>query len=133
MSLAALDAIRSCRRVYLEAYTSILMSSDPDAPLEAARLEALYGRPVVVADREHVEGRSDDILEGAESDEGSVAFLVVGDVYGATTHSDLELRARARGVPVRVHHAASVLNAAGCCGLQLYRFGETVSLCLPER
>jgi len=42
----------------------------------------------------------------------------------ATTHTDLQLRARQLGIPVRVVHNASVMNAVGTCGLQLYRFGE---------
>ena len=37
-------------------------------------------------------------------------------------------RARALGVPTSVVHNASIMNAVGCCGLQLYRFGETVSV-----
>ncbi|CAI5497818.1 unnamed protein product [Closterium sp. Naga37s-1] len=46
----------------------------------------------------------------------------------ATTHTDLMLRARQQGVAVSVVHNASVLNAVGATGLQLYRFGETVSI-----
>ena len=42
----------------------------------------------------------------------------------ATTHTDLELRARRAGIAVRVIHNASIMNAVGVCGLQLYRFGE---------
>jgi diphthine synthase len=38
------------------------------------------------------------------------------------------LRARALGIPTRVIHNASILNAAGACGLQLYNFGQAVSL-----
>ena len=57
-----------------------------------------------------------------------VNFRVVGDPFGATTHSDLMARARALGVPTAVVHNASIMNAVGCCGLQLYRFGETISL-----
>jgi diphthine synthase len=33
---------------------------------------------------------------------------------------------------VRVIHNASIMNAAGCCGLQLYRFGQTVSITFQE-
>lgn len=32
------------------------------------------------------------------------------------------------GVDVKVVHNASVMNAVGVCGLQLYRYGETVSI-----
>lgn len=46
----------------------------------------------------------------------------------ATTHTDIILRARSLGIPVRVIHNASIMNAVGACGLQLYNFGQTVSL-----
>jgi len=175
--------------VYLEMYTSILMC-------DKARLEALYGKPVIVADREMVESQADEILEGADRED--VAFLVVGDPFGATTHTDLQasaphampaqaaaggwnmtlpwavallphraahgmpklrhhgahltrraaghchrlriaqrapsrarrltppgpahtpqLRAREKGIAVKVVHNASVMNAIGACGLQV--------------
>ena len=31
-------------------------------------------------------------------------------------------------VPFEVVHNASIMNAIGCCGLQLYNFGKTVSM-----
>ena len=49
-------------------------------------------------------------------------------LYSATTHSDIYLRAVAAGVEVKVFHNASIMNAIGCCGLQLYHFGQTVSI-----
>eukprot|EP00960_Hanusia_phi_P051670 760944-Hanusia_phi.AAC.3 len=78
-------------------------------------------------DREAVESNSDEMLEAAKTAE--VAFLVVGDVYGATTHTDIALRAKEMGIRVEVIHNASIMNACGACGLQLYNFGQTVSLC----
>ncbi len=42
----------------------------------------------------------------------------------ATTHTDLELRARALNISTKVIHNASIMNAVGACGLQLYKFGE---------
>lgn len=38
------------------------------------------------------------------------------------------LRARALGISARVIHNASIMNAIGACGLQLYNFGQAVSL-----
>ena len=38
------------------------------------------------------------------------------------------LRARELGIDVRVIHNASIMNAIGCTGLQLYNFGQTVSV-----
>lgn len=65
-------------------------------------------------------------MKHAESKE--VAFLVVGDPFGATTHTDLILRAKERRIKYQIVHNASIMNAIGCCGLQLYHFGETVSI-----
>jgi len=57
-----------------------------------------------------------------------VAFLVVGDPFCATTHTDLYLRCVKEGVKVDVIHNASIVSAMGCCGLMVYRFGEIVSI-----
>lgn len=46
----------------------------------------------------------------------------------ATTHTDLVVRAKKMAIEVKVVHNASVMNAIGVCGLQLYRYGETVSI-----
>lgn len=42
--------------------------------------EKLYGKSIIVADRETVEEKADDILLEASSSD--VAFLVVGDPFG---------------------------------------------------
>lgn len=60
--------------------------------------------------------------------ESNYAFLVVGDAFCATTHSDLYLRAVKLGIKVEVIHNASIISAVGCTGLQVYKFGETVSV-----
>lgn len=44
--------------------------------------------------------------------------------HRATTHSDLQLRALELNIPVKVIHNASIMNAIGAVGLQLYRYGE---------
>ncbi|XP_037794436.1 uncharacterized protein LOC119589878 [Penaeus monodon] len=119
VTVRGLEVIKKCARVYLEAYTSIISGGKEG-------LEKFYGREVILADREQVEQASDDLFAGAET--GDVALLVVGDPLGATTHTDLKLRAHQLGIPVEVISNASIMNAVGCCGLQLYHFGETVSI-----
>ncbi|KAH7673877.1 diphthine synthase protein [Dioscorea alata] len=124
ITLRGLEAVKASTKVYVEAYTSLLsfgLSSDG-----LSKLEKLYGKPVIVADREMVEERANQIL--SEASESDVAFLVVGDPFGATTHTDLVVRAKQLGIDVKVIHNASVMNAIGVCGLQLYRYGETVSI-----
>ncbi|EED82650.1 predicted protein [Postia placenta Mad-698-R] len=119
ITVRGLETVKGSARVYLEAYTSILM-------IQKERLEEFYGKDLILADRDMVETESDEILRDA--DKVDVSLLVVGDPYGATTHTDIVLRARALNIPTRVIHNASIMNAIGACGLQLYNFGQTVSL-----
>lgn len=46
----------------------------------------------------------------------------------ATTHTDLVLRARELGIQTNVVPNASIMSGIGCTGLQLYNFGQTVSM-----
>ena len=46
-----------------------------------------------------------------------IAFLVVGDPFCATTHTDVFLRATKLGIMVEVIHNSSIVNAIGCTGL----------------
>ncbi|KAK3688271.1 Diphthine synthase [Podospora appendiculata] len=119
ITVKGLEVVKKASRVYLEAYTSILL-------VDQTVLEAYYGRSIVVADREMVESNSDEILRDAAN--VNVAFLVVGDPFGATTHTDLVLRARELGIPIRSVPNASIMSGIGAAGLQLYNYGQTVSM-----
>lgn len=120
ITVKGLEVVKSCDYIILENYTSILHCG-------VERLQEFYGKPVEVADRECVESFADKILSKAL--DSNVAFLVVGDPFGATTHSDLLMRAHRLGIKVKTIHNASIMNAVGACGLQLYNFGQTVSIC----
>ncbi len=121
ITVRGLEVVRSCDAIFLEAYTSVLGS----VPTE--KLEAFYGKSVTVADRGMCENDADElIIEPAK--EKDIAFLVVGDPVCATTHTDLVLRAKEVGVKVEIVHNASIMGAAGACGLQLYNYGQTVSI-----
>jgi len=100
ITVKGLEAIKSCDKVFLEAYTSIL-------GVDRERLEAFYGRPVIEADRNLVEQGADQILEPART--SNVAFLVVGDVFGYTrTHT--KERARERAVRFTVGLTLSMID-----------------------
>lgn len=73
ITLRGLETVKKCQRIYLEAYTSILL-------VQKEKLEELYGKEVILADREMVESSSDEILKDA--DNCDVAMLVVGDPMG---------------------------------------------------
>ena len=53
--------------------------------------EVFYGKQVIIADREMVESRIEEILDGADKED--VAFMVVGDPFGyiALFHFDLHV------------------------------------------
>ncbi|KAK8931877.1 Diphthine methyl ester synthase [Metarhizium anisopliae] len=122
ITVKGLEVVKKVSRVYLEAYTSILL-------VDQSVLEEYYGRSITIADREMVESNSDEILRNAQNED--VAFLVVGDPFGersATTHTDLVIRARELSIPVRTVPNASIMSGIGACGLQLYNFGQTVSM-----
>ena len=118
ISINGLESVRSCDVVYLENYTSKLMFKIED-------LEKLTGKKIILADRELVES-GEEILKNAN--EKNVALLEKGDVFSATTHTDLYLRAVKQGIKTRIIHNTSILTAIGDTGLSLYKFGKTASI-----
>jgi len=121
ITIRGLEAIKSSSKVFLECYTSILS-------VDKENLEEFYGKEIIIADRDFVEGKAEEIYSPAKGEGNNVSLLVVGDPVCATTHSDIILRAFELDVEVELIHNASVMGAAGCCGLQLYNFGQTISI-----
>lgn len=119
ISAKGLEAVKGCSQVYLESYTSVL-----SVPI--SQLEKFYGKKVIIANRDLVENHSDDILKDAGKTD--VAFLVIGDVFSATTHITLMLHAKEKGINVKVVHGASVVSAVGMTGLEVYKFGRITSI-----
>ena len=120
ISVKGLEIVKNCEKVYLENYTSVLNC-------KISELEKLYGKKIVLADRDMVEKNAENtILKDAK--EKNTAFLVVGDVFGATTHIDLMMRARELNIETKTIHNASVLTAVGITGLELYKFGKVTSI-----
>ncbi len=73
-----------------------------------------------------VESDGNEVLRDADKED--VALLVVGDPFGATTHADLAKRARDNHIVLRTVPNASIMTAVGATGLELYKFGQTVSM-----
>jgi diphthine synthase len=119
ITVKGLEAVKTCDTIYLEHYTSVL----PDSTVE--ELEAFYGKNITLASRDFVES-ADELLAAAQKE--TVALLVVGDVFGATTHTDLLLRSKELGIETKIINNASIMNAIGNIGLELYKFGKTTSM-----
>jgi diphthine synthase len=124
ISVAALEAVRSCDEVYLEYYTSIL-------GISPQKLSEFYGINVRLASRDVVEREAEKKLI-LPAKEKNIALLIVGDVFGATTHTDLQLRAKAFDVSCKIFFNASILTAVGIAGLELYKYGKTTSIVFPD-
>lgn len=124
VSLRGLEAARKADVVFAEDYTAFLGGAD------RARLEALLGKEIRFLGRHGVEDAGAILAEAAAKD---VVLLVVGDALTATTHTDLRLRCREKGIATRVVHGASVVTAVpGLLGLANYKFGRATTLVFPE-
>lgn len=110
ISLEGLEAIKNCKKVYLENYTSKLGSKNFDFEF-------------IEVNREFVEG-----FNVEEAKENNVAILIVGDVFSATTHITLFNDCKEKNIEVRVINNASILTAVGITGLELYKFGKVASI-----
>jgi diphthine synthase len=109
--------------IYLEAYTSL-----SSATIEG--LEKKTGKKIEKKGREFFEQGSKKIIELAKKK--NVAILVIGDPLSATTHIDLISEAKEAGVETEVVNNASIINAIGITGLQLYKFGKITSIPYPQ-
>jgi diphthine methyl ester synthase len=123
ITIKGLEAVKRCSKIYLESYTSKLNCSIQE-------LEALYKNKIILADRDMVESRADSTIL-ADANNTDVAFLVIGDIFSATTHVDLWMRAKELSIETRFIHNASVITAVGETGLQIYKFGKTTSIAFP--
>jgi len=115
-----LEAIKNSEEVFAEFYTNT-----ETVDLEA--LEEKTGKNIEKLSREEIE-RNDRILKSAE--EKDTAFLVSGDPLTATTHYDIKHRAEEKRINVEVAHAPSIFTSIAETGLNVYKFGRTVTL--PE-
>ena len=122
MTQEALDAATKADHRRYEAYTALW----PEA--ELTRLEEVIGSVQHVM-RPEVE-EPDELFALAK--QSLVALLVVGDPLQATTHVDLQLRAREMGVECRVFHGISITSVVtGAVGLSNYKFGRQTTLTYP--
>ncbi|CDI75106.1 hypothetical protein EPH_0004200 [Eimeria praecox] len=72
ISIRGLEEIRAADIVYLENYTATLN-------VDTSRLERFFEKPIVLADRDFVEGRAEAMLDAATTKR--VVCLVVGDPF----------------------------------------------------
>jgi diphthine synthase len=100
--------------------------------LSMDRLQILVGKKIEILARKDLEEDAEHtILSRAKK--GRVALLTPGDPMSATTHVGLLLSAKKHGIQTAVIHSASILTAvSGATGLEVYKFGRTVTIPSPK-
>ena len=124
ISMKGAEALKNVDAIYAEFYTARLFGTNISA------LEEMLGIEITILKREQVEEENIPLKEAENKD---VAFVSAGVPLIATTHSDLMIEARKKGIETRVIHSSSILSAApGIAGLQAYKFGKVTTIPFPE-
>ncbi|MCS3901321.1 diphthine synthase [Methanococcus voltae] len=124
LTLKTLENAKKADKIYAEFYTAILTGTTLE------KIEETLGKKVNVLDREKVEYETEQLIE--ESKEKNIMFLTAGDPMVATTHVDIAVEAKKKGIEVIIINAPSIYSAIGITGLQIYKFGKTTSIVFPE-
>jgi diphthine synthase len=120
ITLKGRKALENVDKAFAEFYTNT-------ETVDLESLEKSTGTEIEKLSREEVE-QKDRIIESAEKQD--TAFLVSGDPLTATTHYDIKHRAEQKGIDTKVVHAPSIFTSIAETGLNVYKFGRTVTL--PE-
>lgn len=124
LSLKGLEACKKAGEIYAELYTA-------DWGGSLRNLERLAGKKITVVGRSDLEENSEKFLKRIGKKD--VVLLVPGDPLVATTHSHLILEAKKFGVVVEIIHSSSIYSAIAKTGLQIYKFGYTVTIPKPQK
>ena len=125
MTLKTLEYAKKCDKIYAEFYTAVLTGTT------ITKIEEVIGKKINVLSREKVEYETDKLID--ESKEKNIMFLTAGDPMVATTHVDIAIESKKKGIKTIIINAPSIYSAVGITGLQLYKFGKTTSIVFPEK
>ncbi len=124
VTLKGYDIIKKSDEIYLDSYTSRMINTTPE------KLSKFYGKVIKPLTRYELENKANEIIVKPALNK-NVALLVIGDVFSATTHISIYLSAKKNKVDVRIINNASIINAVGITGLQIYKFGKITSVSYP--
>lgn len=119
-SIETLDILDQSDEIFIEKYTNFM--PEEFSPL----LGYIKNTKITILNREDIENNDQEFLDEIEGK--SVAILIPGDPFIATTHNSLRIAATNRGFKCKIIHNSSILTAAASVsGLSAYRFGRTVT------
>ncbi len=114
-----LDAISSCKEIYIDNYTNIFSES------KVEELEKIINKKIILLKRSELETEQKFIKDNS-------ALLVIGNPFSATTHFTLLKDAKEKGIDTQVIPGISIFSYKGYIGLYEYKFGRTISIVYPE-
>jgi len=117
LPLEALEAIKKCKKIYLDSYTT-------EIPYHLKKLEKIIDKKIISLKREDIE--SEKLVK--ESKNENICLLVYGSPFFATTHISLIEDCKKEKIKVKIIYNASIFDAIGETGLQLYKFGKITSM-----
>jgi diphthine synthase len=117
ISLEGIEAIKKCKKIYLENYTV-------EFPYLIKDLNKILRKKIIELERKDVE--SDKLIKEAKKE--NIALLVYGSPLFATTHISLIMDCKKAKVNSKIIFSASVFDAVAETGLQLYKFGKISSM-----
>jgi diphthine synthase len=123
ISLKGLETAKKCDIIFMEEYTSKL-------GVDKENIEKLIGKEIKILNRKDVEQTEIIVKEAADKE---VAFLVGGDPLTATTHIDLIIQAKKKGIKTKVIHSSSIYTSICEAGLFIYKFGKSCSIPFPTK
>lgn len=126
LTIEALYWLNRVDKVIVDTYTGFTNDLNNDV-----LKNILNNREIVYADRSSLEGSSIyKIID--EASYRNIAILVPGDPFIATTHDAIRVEAYKKGIKVVVVNGLSIYSlAVSRTGLQVYRFGRTITLVYP--
>jgi diphthine synthase len=124
ISLRGIEICKKADQVCAELYTAAWGGS-------LKNLEKIIGKTICVLHRKDVEEEATKLILSAKKN--NVVLLVPGDPLVATTHSHLLAEAKKAKIPFQIVHSSSVYTAIAKTGLQIYKFGRTVTVPAPQK
>jgi diphthine synthase len=123
-SFEALEVLKQVDVIYLESYTNFYIQAIPPAFKDLEK-------KIKILRRENLEEGDQKLLD--EINHKTVAILIPGDPFIATTHNSFRIAATQRGYSCKVIYNTSIISAAiSASGLSSYRFGRTVTCPFPD-
>ncbi|MBI4043350.1 MAG: diphthine synthase [Candidatus Diapherotrites archaeon] len=124
ISLEGLSAIKKCRAIFIDTYTSQFAHGTLE------ELEETIGKKPHALKRAHLEENAGDLIEKAKDHD--IALLIIGNPLTATTHIQLALDAKKKGVECTILPGISIINYLPFTGLDAYKFGRTATIVEPQ-